>query len=550
MASLSTMPVDIYLHMLKFLRTPDLYSLNLVCKPLRELTEPALYRTIHLSWRDLTEIESTDARWNDKGRRLLRNVKSGPFRLLRSILGRPELASLVRSIQFTFDDRSSDVDHHRLNTRSRRRHSYDRPPSWRDFKALNEVVLKEDLLDKIMWRTELSQGAIDAYVALLLHHLHNLEYLNLGTGFLRASSFTDLTMRHNLIWNPEASSLRPFKSIKHIVYNAEQPGSNHPPTIDDYPTMVALFYLPSVETMEIALPDCSGIPKSATGRIASTLRVLIVHRALVRALTLERVLSFAPNLTSLILELSYLGQGPLSLHDGPENINCPEVWHVLLRLEPSLECLVLYVIPCMPQENRQIHLMPPLPQPPQQPHWAAFISHFGSLRGFKKLKKLDVPLIMLLGGHELRYQEPTILAECLPTNLEDLSLSYTEDTFTKFDNYIVHNFHLHLSNYLQQSRELSSSLLSITVKLGEWDSAQRSLIGISALADLCEWFGVALRVIQNVADTRYSNGDDMVRKETLFDPLEPAPGPTVSYKWRTFLEHGPRPVRTPPANTR
>ncbi|KAF2812614.1 uncharacterized protein BDZ99DRAFT_569263 [Mytilinidion resinicola] len=543
MASLSTIPVDIYLHILKFLRTPDLYSLNLVCKPLRDLTEPALYRNIQLSWRDLTQTESRDAIADEGLARLLQKETSGPFRLLMSILGRAELASLVRSIQFTFDETFSDVERYQMNNgvavKSLRSYSYDVPPSWEDFKRLNEVVLKADLPQPLRWRTELSKGAVDAYVALLLHHLHNLEYLNLGTGFLRSSLFVEITMNDDIMWETSPSSfVGPFGNIKHIVHNANQLRSKYMPTMDDYYSIVPFFYLPCVETLEITLPDYDDIPGVATKPPASKLRSLIVRQALVRPLTLERILHLAPKLTSLTCELSYLAEGPLSRYNVPVNIKCSEVWKVLLRLEPSLECLTLFVTPYMPDDEIQIQWLPPT-QRHQKLHWAAFDAHFGSLRGFTRLKKLDVPLIMLLGSHALRYQETTILAECLPTNLEDLSLSYTEDRFTKFDNYIVHNFHRHLSEYIRKSRDINSSLLSITMKMGEWGSAQRSLVGIPALADECEWFGVALRVVHTVASTRYSNGEDMVREETLFDPLEPAPGPTVSYKRRNFLEHGP-----------
>lgn len=203
-SSFNILPQDCWANIIGYLSFDDFLSLSTTCKDLRASTEHLLYREISWSWKALPL------------RRLLC--------LLRTTLGRPDLASSVRHLSL-------------LPVKSKWPNPYKtgwvdpgQDINWSgessDLQDVTEkavgIIKKAEFPDAEEWIDAFHNGNFHAFGAALVSQLPNIESLQLDFSFVWKGGFHGRMVKH-AIFSQNNKYLSTFESLQVVDYGGNVP---------------------------------------------------------------------------------------------------------------------------------------------------------------------------------------------------------------------------------------------------------------------------------------------------------------------------------------
>lgn len=195
----TSLPIGCWMGILDFLEPNDVFSLSAVSQDFYSSNMPFLYHEISWEW-DAVPLA-----------RILR--------LLRTVLQKPELASLIKDV--TLKSPQQNVD------RNSWKDSVKFEAGWKEeaanhmdvVESAQDLVKKAEFPDYTKWIDALQDGNVYAFAAILLSQLHNLATLRLDYSFVWKSGFPGLMPRHALFTSPEGL-LSKFESLATVDYGS------------------------------------------------------------------------------------------------------------------------------------------------------------------------------------------------------------------------------------------------------------------------------------------------------------------------------------------
>lgn len=379
----------------------DLISISFTSKRLRRVVESHLYKDIEFDYRSKS----------------IQFFKQLPIHLLlRTLLHRPELFSYIESLELsaTAFPRSFKC----LGFKGPRPddyldiHSNSIATSWTfwasdkgshfsssDMKLASELVHSLGPSRKDEWIQRLHEGSFKFFTALLLSQLVRLKETRLHAMFCTSDGFMPL-----LFNDLDTVSLRnKFPNVQQLVRDIQ----NYVPHNFEYSSVdeiLAYLALPSIKSLTNIMPGYGSInqPVNWPEQIPSTNLTSLILKSYGAAKDLGQILRATPNLAWLefhhfqAMETEY---------------NCSDLNEALLSVQHCLECLIISISAfdivglTTAQENARTPV---------------YSGKLDSLKNFKKLRYLKVPLITVLGWHS---SSQVSLRDSLPDNLQELCLS-------------------------------------------------------------------------------------------------------------------------------
>lgn len=474
MSPFTDLPIELVREILFHSAPRALSSILCTCKWKPGLIEPFLYRDISWVWDPFST--------HNNRLRLL----------LRSILNRPQLASYVKHLRFRGTKHSS---------------------IWRipgrcelDPGELQLIVRAVTTTGSPLgdgWTMELILGNVDAYVALLLRQLSNLRSLELGASFQYCSGWLPSAWEPFLVSDPAAAS--PYFRLLHRVSLS---GDVDPVEItdhyhgSDYAQTLPLFYLPNIKTLDLIINDRgSGKPDGPEAAAlywpnappcASTLTALILRYSSLCEDYLGTILSVTPNLRTLVYD-NIVEKHP---NDTTNLFRSPffdgtrlgrALWHVAASLEYMYISVRFFPSTRTPYTYDDSH----------DDEEYAFKGRVSSLRCFKKLQNVCMPLVALLGWSSSL--SPRI-RDILPRRLRYLCFT---DRLALIANYewTEREVILKIRDYFEDLRSHSPDLERITISLAEssWRWKRKSVEDFAAMGKdagvLCQVFREGIETI-------------------------------------------------------
>ncbi|MCJ1229573.1 hypothetical protein MMC12_006240 [Toensbergia leucococca] len=389
MMTILNLPTELVQLILSYLEASDalkddLVALSYVCKPLRKLTEPFLYRSIKWAW---------DQDWN---------IQYTPplHLLLRTVLNRPELASHIENARFR-----------NWNSHNSRLYEIALDYTWDEVNLARDSILSASFPKPHFWIQGLLMGKPEVLVPLLILHLPKLKTLDLGFSFHHPSCFMREVFESSLLRRrPSSNSLSTFHHLKTVDFGAEMASEDDeemlPGCTFDLFEIEPLFYLPSIQTLDTSNLRAGELEWPTAKPEASTLTRLVLYKTQIQGRVLEEMLSVCPNLKTLKYEF----HGEIDQRDGGLGVfvDCTELSKALSHVSATLEHLKISVL--FTSWNGH-----------DEEHMAKFgiRGRFDSLQQFKKLASIDISWEILLG---LRSDQAPTFAEVLPPGLQKLTI--------------------------------------------------------------------------------------------------------------------------------
>lgn len=430
----------------------DLSALSQLSRVDRAFIEPFLYARINWTWNQ---------------------AKTPPAVVfLRTILGRPELASHVQSLELLGDYDDLSPPRHPLPTIS---------VDDLDFHEANEAIDIAEVQHADRWKEALHQGTMDAVIALLLSRLHELRRLILGTNITKETELLGMTLR-SCLSDQAHTGLSAFRHLREVTFDSQEDCERRMigrQTADFLP----LFSMPVLQYLSVGLDNPETIQWSDTKSDASHLHSLKV--ALIREKPLNSLLSMTRVLTSLHWDWHYNSSDYHSSNTKVVRLDefiiaLNHVRHSLESLRISASCVKGYSGLEMP-----------------------FIEMRGSMRGlarFSRLKKLSLPWAFMM---TFSPDNGIQLAEVMPFHLEDLTI--TDDLHvheaivpgteeTTFQNEWHETTQLEIiARWLRHRGDTHPNLLDFWFRLensgGDWPADMRE-----ELSRLCNIHGVRIKI--------------------------------------------------------
>ncbi|KNG85197.1 hypothetical protein ANOM_008094 [Aspergillus nomiae NRRL 13137] len=359
----------------------DLSAVCLMRRSWRFVAEPLLYAHIEWTW---TESQ---------------NPPIAQF--LRSIVHRPELASLVHAVILNGD----------CFERSRLAYKQKSPKLPVTEDVLDELVRcieKIDIPYGEQWIQELRAGTMDAFSALLLSRLPNLRSLYLGKNFARESRFMGLMLRSALCDKSQDNDLHSFASLRDVSAMYPYPGLFIRGYTDARNTADALtlFYLPSVERIRVLVDNPATFmwPRKYP---PNPLRLASLDLTMLRERHLGQVLSVTRGLRKLRWDWYF--RPDLEDHFVTDIIDLDQIAAGLSHVQDTLTDLTITA--------RSDGVDGDIEFPDITVSWS-----FKAFSGLHMLEKLEVPIPFLLGFSPLL---PNVvgLEESLPKSIQWLTLT-------------------------------------------------------------------------------------------------------------------------------
>lgn len=386
MASLAILSEELILSILPYLQTVDLLSLTRVCKSLQRITAPRIYQGVNCTWDEDTEDISSIQLF------------------LRSILERPELALLVKHVQF------QGINH----------------TEWRHLELGDHVIkLARNLISRAQFPladTWMLWGIVDPIIALVLSQLSNLESLEVGIVFMNDQPFVRKVINAAISHSLEDVSTPAFRSLQKIEYSA-MPGVSMIET-SNIDRILPLFYLPSIRTISTLIRDADlfSWPQKDCPH-ASSLTTLNLHYAHMKESTLKELLSTTPNLRTLLVGFQ-INAEPHDTHS--PFLNITKLRDALDQVRSTLEHLTLsidfFTTVAMELDWGGSY---------ENGNNFGVRGSLGSLATFENLQSIEIPLILLFGWSS----SPPIakLADMLPRTLRTIVLRNDLALFQGYD---------------------------------------------------------------------------------------------------------------------
>lgn len=365
----------------------DLCRVCLAHPQLRHLAEPPLYSKLELYYDQ--EKYSTH-----------HPITS----LIRTILRRPDLGPRVRSLSCSRGKCAKDTKSLRIPVRET------------DLEEALSFVEKTGLAYRDTWKKKLRQGALDAFLAVLLTQLSRLRSLYLGHAFSCKADLVTLVLRGMLF---ESHPERPIPGISSTTLHQLQTVSIHRfiESAQNAESVLPFFYLPSIQSISAAIPNApiSAFPwPTPQPPSAPTLRVL--YLSYLREAHLGPLLAAAPRLHTLHWQWRFDPDVAVDASNSPT----ADLDLIMSALTPLRDTLTELRITAFCAYSTQAFIPLPLRV---RGSMAPLLTHFHQLR------TLSLPLVFLT-GFELPVRARA-LAACLPRAIEELTL--TDDLYVDVD---------------------------------------------------------------------------------------------------------------------
>jgi hypothetical protein len=426
-------------------------DLRIVClanRHLCTLAEPFLYSDIHFAWKKSQHHPITS--------------------LLRSLLGRPELATHVRRVSLVGTSLAT------LGNQTNQPKFPKIPVSEAELKAPLAFVQKTTLPYREIWLKELRNGTMDAFVAVLLSQSLRLTYLFLDFDFFHESRFICLAFQ-SMIFEPQDCGLQ--LNLRHLETVCLGPrfDGEMDPSASSTTDILAFFYLPSLKRISACFDRPATFswpvlhPPSPTCLRSLKLRCI-------REPCLRKLLSTTDQLLFLDWEWFYDPE-----HEDPVQtpvIDLTQITTAISSVRGTLTELVLSA--CC---TRIDYYFPVIIQ--------------GSLRGiteFSKLTKITVPLALLMGCFEADITKR--IADYLPRSLECLAITDHLALLQQYEWY-DEEFFCVLQAWLDDFQTSTPLLREVKLEYEPSRTRRKRPIGIKFKA-LCDRVGICSEVIEPV----------------------------------------------------
>jgi hypothetical protein len=248
------------------------------------------------------------------------------------------------------------------------------------------------------WSDALEVGNLDSWIALLLSQLGRLQFVTLNAPLLHHSTYLAKTFNY-------LARTGQFECLQRVSFGENLQGYEMAGLCIPNELVTPLLGLPSLQELELTLTD----PMVKTWELdvnspSATLRTLRLYRSHITGNDVDGLISLAPGLREL--HCGFLRDEREI--DMAEKIDYHMLHQALRRVSETLEMLTVDV--CWNDKNCAVFgvdfgILGPLPMP--------------SLSGFHALKRLEIPLELLLGK---RPWNTRIVADALPSNLQSLTL--------------------------------------------------------------------------------------------------------------------------------
>jgi hypothetical protein len=264
----------------------DFYALCLVSRAMRRQVEHLLYSRISWTW---------TFGWPTDGSHGVTPVNQKippivPF--MRTISDRPELALSIREIILKGDSLSRIAHFYRGAPPAL--------PSLEGMDTFDKMVSHIDLPeeDRAALVNGLREGAVEAFVALLLAHALELRHLRLEENYLRDMRFVNKLLARAV---RRGSSSKLFRSLSEVHFPLSndmryRADSRHTASTS---TCLSLFYLPSLEGLTVSIDNPQGPLRWPLARPPDASKLTWLDLGMLREGHLGKVLSATPNLRTL-----------------------------------------------------------------------------------------------------------------------------------------------------------------------------------------------------------------------------------------------------------
>ncbi|MCJ1473129.1 hypothetical protein MMC13_001780 [Lambiella insularis] len=432
-----------------------LAAISRVCKVLHKIAEPMLYRRLEVEWD------------NDTG------LSLSVHKLLRSFLGRPELALQVHHVTF---ENHCDYITEDLATWSTTEGLGQFRSIWEygnrlefsklDWELANNFIHAAELSDATSWIEGLRQGRVDVFVALVLAHLQDLQYLRLHIDLKIDAEFIRevvpiLCLERGLIGAQRLSKLQAVHLSQALVL------SDVTDDISNDELVLPLFYLPSIKDLRVSLgdPHVWAWPQQEAP-LAYTLRKLYLHASTLREAYLIELFVAAPNLREFryekVCDEQYKNNGFPTLELGT-------LRKALKTIGSTLEELAICVSLCADFDS---------------PDNIRIDGDLGTLLIFKKLHRVEIAPRILLGRNK------DSLVKRLPGSIGEFVLTFDTESIWG-DEWNDPTTLKALREYLQGWRTHTPHLKQITLNLVR----HRSLVGLD------RWSEATRTELQSLCDS-------------------------------------------------
>ena len=459
------LPAEVLEGIVSYVSRDDLWSLHRVSVDFNSATTPMLYRRI---------VVRTEA---DDGKNPCIHL------LFRTLVENASLASLVRSI-ILLGDRPKKV-----------------PSSIADTLCRHFAQAKEDCgITAPVWDLQWAGGDVDVVIPLLLSRLVNLQSLELGINFLDSIDFHLLVSAfHDHPSTSEAKKLRFLshglecitfandldaegRKLRQDCWDRAQYYRRSPDAVfaEKFISPVAItdiFGLPGLHTIDILLPQSMRTytwPSSVTSN--PTLTTMVLRSTICGEDTLEEFLKRTPQLRHLIYERFY----------DPEEIpnRLPQSGKLLKALDHVKDTLEVLSIKL---EQYRYPIFDGNHAGGEDDYTGPY-GTIGSLRKFRKLRSVEIPIEILGGGQE--EDDYVQLSTLLPEALEKLTLrndfAYSIAFYPWPPNVLTQKLSSWLKDYSGSDRTPNLSALHLNIHFdGYWWSDRTLQETIQQLEPLC-----------------------------------------------------------------
>ncbi|KAM0542974.1 hypothetical protein ACHAPJ_012531 [Fusarium lateritium] len=439
--SLINCPEDICHSIFAFLSQTDLHAICLSHSAIRVVAEPLLYSNIKFGWQEKRHHPITS--------------------LLRTILRRPKLATHLRSV--SLEGRAFYMPQYRGTA----------PKIPLSESELDEPLLfvakRTNVPYREAWMEELRNGTMDAFIAVLISQATHLVHLFIGPDFFKESWLTGEAIR-SIVFHPADHGL-PSKldQLQDVSLQRYTDGERNYKNIAD---VLPFFYLPSVKLISASVDNPVAFSWPTKFPPRSNVNSLELFH--LREIFLGQILSAARSLQSFHWAWHYNDL----FDDGQVHTSIVNLTQLITGLRHVQDTLVDLTI----SENCEIGIGPDFPS----------ISIQGSLEAlsdFRTLKKLTIPLVLLLG-----FSPDTTgrIEICLPVGLEHLTLTdgfCFPDEYEWKDHDIIKVLKVWLSSVRITTPKLQHFTVSFTEE--EWSEPAEK-----ELRNLCHGLGMSVDVIK------------------------------------------------------
>lgn len=389
MASFSSLPHELVLHVLKHLDPAETNSLARTCRAVNVTATPALYRSVKLKYSE------NEFYWDDL------------LDFSHTLVTRPDLASHVRNIAFLCDHFDEDqpneleVDDGCKDALLAKVNTLD--------EIYNDLGLEPPLMSKI--EDEDLFGSIGSLIPFILSLVHNVEVVEIGYGLVHFFPGLSEPFVKSKMDSWKGSRFSKLKAFRYSLYqNADSL------QLDTYQTempekelMILPFTFTSVEEIDIVMRHTP--PKDLESIILPNLTTFRLRYSDVGIRSVCRLLEGMPNLENFAYGFV---QQVDQLH-GDEDTHTFEwnmLWEALLTLRSSLKTLLI---------STESHVISDYKPDDWDDEWYSGVwrrrGSLGSMRAFTSLHRLEAPIHVLVGYDPNRARK---LVDLLPPNLTDL----------------------------------------------------------------------------------------------------------------------------------